>query len=146
MLVSEPTIKKVDITVRLSRSPHRPVPGPGWRYVIAWLIAMIQAGTDTGRAIGSIVGSNLASYTAELGGKAPIVVFDDADVQSAANGAAFACFVASGQTCVSGARLIVQDKIYDAFMERFMQKVESVTRRMGNRACIPRSSFNVRNP
>ncbi|KAI0774445.1 aldehyde dehydrogenase [Fomes fomentarius] len=114
MLVSEPTIKKVDIT----------------------------AGTDTGRAIGSIVGSNLASYTAELGGKAPIVVFDDADVQSAANGAAFACFVASGQTCVSGARLIVQDKIYDAFMARFMQKVESVTRRMGN-PLNPKSSMGT---
>ncbi|KAI0722792.1 aldehyde dehydrogenase [Earliella scabrosa] len=104
MLVSEPTIRKVDIT----------------------------AGTDTGRAIGRIVGSNLASYTAELGGKAPIVVFDDADAQSAANGAAFACFVASGQTCVSGTRLIVQDRIYEEFMELFMKKVESVRRRMGN--------------
>ena len=93
-----------------------------------------QAGTDTGRAIGSIVGRNLAHYTAELGGKAPIVVFDDADVQSAGNGAAFACFVASGQTCVSGTRLIIHDKIYDAFMERFMKKVESITRRMGSRS------------
>ncbi|EJF62414.1 aldehyde dehydrogenase [Dichomitus squalens LYAD-421 SS1] len=104
MLVSDPTVRKVDIT----------------------------AGTDTGRAIGKIVGSNLASYTAELGGKAPIVVFDDADAESAANGAAFACFVASGQTCVSGTRLIVQDKIYDEFMDLFMKKVSSVTARMGN--------------
>ncbi|KAI0921594.1 hypothetical protein AcV5_000853 [Taiwanofungus camphoratus] len=92
----------------------------------------ITAGTDTGRALGSLVGSNLAAFTAELGGKAPIVVFNDADAQSAANGAAFACFVASGQTCVSGTRLIVQDAIYDEFMARFMQKVESITSRMGN--------------
>ena len=98
------------------------------------MTTFLQAGTDTGRAIGSIVGRNLAHYTAELGGKAPIVVFDDADVQSAANGAAFACFVASGQTCVSGTRLIIHDKIYDAFMERFMKKVESITRRMGSRS------------
>ncbi|PCH41451.1 aldehyde dehydrogenase [Wolfiporia cocos MD-104 SS10] len=92
----------------------------------------VTAGTETGRALGSIVGKNLAAYTAELGGKAPIVVFNDADIQSAANGAAFACFVASGQTCVSGTRLIVQDGIYDKFMDRFMQKVESVTARMGD--------------
>lgn len=93
-----------------------------------------QAGTDTGRAIGQIVGGNLAHYTAELGGKAPIVVFGDADVESAVNGAAFACFVASGQTCVSGTRLLVQDDIYDEFMDGFMRKVESITRRMGDRA------------
>lgn len=50
------------------------------------------------------------------------------------NGAAFACFVASGQTCVSGTRLLVQDEIYDEFMDGFMRKVESITRRMGDRA------------
>ncbi|KAI0660816.1 aldehyde dehydrogenase [Cubamyces menziesii] len=103
-LVSDPAIKKVDIT----------------------------AGTDTGRAIGKIVGANLAHYTAELGGKAPIVVFGDADVPSAVNGAAFACFVASGQTCVSGTRLLVQDEVYDVFMDLFLKKVQSITRRMGN--------------
>ena len=61
------------------------------------------------------------------------MVFDDADPVSAANGAAFACFVASGQTCVSGTRLIIQDQVYDEFMAHFLRKVESITRRMGNR-------------
>jgi acyl-CoA reductase-like NAD-dependent aldehyde dehydrogenase len=79
------------------------------------------------------VGSNLAAYTAELGGKAPIVVFDDADLESAVNGAAFASFIASGQTCVSGTRLIIQSGIYEEFMERFLAKVESIRRRMGDR-------------
>ncbi|KAF8969497.1 aldehyde dehydrogenase [Flammula alnicola] len=92
----------------------------------------ITAGTQTGRALGSIVGANLAIYTAELGGKAPIVVFEDADLESAVNGAAFASFVASGQTCVSGTRILVHDSIYDDFMELFLQKVESIRRRMGN--------------
>ncbi|TCD69876.1 hypothetical protein EIP91_005953 [Steccherinum ochraceum] len=92
----------------------------------------ITAGTQTGRQLGGIVGSNLASFTAELGGKAPIVVFDDADPEAAANGAAFACFIASGQTCVSGSRLIVQKGIYDKFMDCFMKKVESIRRRMGD--------------
>ncbi|KZT13009.1 aldehyde dehydrogenase [Laetiporus sulphureus 93-53] len=92
----------------------------------------ITAGTATGRALGSIVGNNLAAFTAELGGKAPIVVFNDADLQAAVNGAAFACFVASGQTCVSGTRLIVQDEIYDEFIKRFLIKVENIKKRMGN--------------
>ena len=97
----------------------------------------MQAGTDTGRAIGQIVGANLAHYTAELGGKAPIVVFSDADVPSAVNGAAFACFVAAGQTCVSGTRLLVQDAVYDEFMDGFLKKVDGITRRIGNRAHVP---------
>ncbi|KAL1723451.1 Aldehyde/histidinol dehydrogenase [Schizophyllum commune] len=63
---------------------------------------------------------------------APIVVFNDADLDSAVNGAAFACFVASGQTCVSGTRLIVQDGIYQTFMARFLEKVESIRARMGD--------------
>ncbi|THV08327.1 aldehyde dehydrogenase [Dendrothele bispora CBS 962.96] len=103
-IVSNPLVRKVDVT----------------------------AGTQTGRALGSIVGANLASFTAELGGKAPIIVFDDADLESSVNGAAFACFVASGQTCVSGTRLIVQDKIYDDFLARFLEKVKSIRSRMGD--------------
>jgi len=104
ILVASPILRKVDIT----------------------------AGTNTGRAIGSVVGSNIASYTAELGGKAPIVVFSDADVESAVNGVAFAAFIASGQTCVSGTRLILQDGIYEVFMERFLAKIQSITNRIGD--------------
>ncbi|KAI9457959.1 aldehyde dehydrogenase [Lactarius psammicola] len=103
-LVSHPLVRKVDIT----------------------------AGTATGRALGSIVGGNLAAFTAELGGKAPIIIFDDADISSAVNGAAFASFVASGQTCVSGTRLLVQSGVYDAFVSQFMEKVKGITRRMGD--------------
>ena len=61
------------------------------------------------------------------------MVFNDADPVAAANGAAFACFVASGQTCVSGTRLLVQEGIYKEFMLHFMHKVESIRIRMGNR-------------
>ncbi|KZT36851.1 aldehyde dehydrogenase [Sistotremastrum suecicum HHB10207 ss-3] len=103
-LVSDPRVKKVDIT----------------------------AGTATGKRIGSLVGANISSFTAELGGKAPVVVFNDADIPSAVNGTAFASFVASGQTCVSGTRIIIQDEIYDQFVEQFLIKVASITRRIGN--------------
>ncbi|EIW82078.1 aldehyde dehydrogenase [Coniophora puteana RWD-64-598 SS2] len=114
------------------------IPGPGPTIVDAIVSnpivrkVDITAGTCTGRAIGAKVGANLASFTAELGGKAPILVFNDADITSAVNGAAFSAFVASGQTCVSGTRIIVQSGVYDEFMSRFLQKVESIGRRMGN--------------
>jgi len=64
--------------------------------------------------------------------QAPIIVFDDADIPSAVNGAAFASFIASGQTCVSGTRLLVQSGIYDAFVSQFLDKARSITRRMGD--------------
>ncbi|KAJ7180375.1 aldehyde dehydrogenase [Mycena crocata] len=92
----------------------------------------VTAGTHTGRLLGSTVGHNLAAFTAELGGKAPIVVFEDADIPSAVNGVAFAAFVASGQTCVSGTRLIVHENIWDTFMPLFIEKALSIRRRMGN--------------
>ncbi|KAI5118774.1 hypothetical protein M0805_005655 [Coniferiporia weirii] len=102
----------------------------------------ITAGTKTGRELGSIVSSNLAYYTAELGGKAPIVIFDDADLQNAVNGTAFAAFVAAGQTCVSGARIIVQEGIYDAFMSAFVEKTKGITRRVGD-PLNPKSSMGT---
>ncbi|KAJ8468476.1 hypothetical protein ONZ45_g17228 [Pleurotus djamor] len=113
-IISNPLIRKVDIT----------------------------AGTRTGQQLGAIVGANLAAYTAELGGKAPIVIFDDVDLESAVNGAAFAAFVASGQTCVSGTRLIVQSGVYDQFLSEFVQKAESIRERMGN-PLNPRSAMGT---
>jgi len=61
------------------------------------------------------------------------LIFDDADLVSAVNGAAFAAFVASGQTCVSGTRVLIHDAIYEEFMSLFLEKVGSIKRRMGNR-------------
>jgi benzaldehyde dehydrogenase (NAD) len=51
----------------------------------------------------------------ELGGKAPLVVLDDADIEDAVNGAAFGCFANSGQICMSTERIIVDQKIADEF-------------------------------
>ncbi|KAF1334252.1 Betaine aldehyde dehydrogenase, partial [Globisporangium splendens] len=83
-------------------------------------------GTTTGRAVAAAAGHNLASSTMELGGKAPLVIFEDVDLDEVVNGAAFACFIASGQTCVTGARLIIQDTIFDAFVDRLVAKVQSI--------------------
>lgn len=83
-------------------------------------------GTATGRQVAATAGGNLASTTMELGGKAPIVVFDDVDVDEVVNGAAFACFIASGQTCVTGARLIVHESIFEEVVAKLVAKVRSI--------------------
>ncbi|GKT43449.1 aldehyde dehydrogenase 5, mitochondrial [Colletotrichum spaethianum] len=92
----------------------------------------VTGGTVAGRAIGSIVGGNLARYTAELGGKAPLIVFEQADVDVAVNGIAFGSFIASGQTCVASTRILVQDKILQPVLEKLRAKAESIVRRMGS--------------
>lgn len=119
-------------------------PGTGIEIVKHPLIRKVDvtASTQTGRAIGSVVGSNIVAYTAELGGKAPIIIFSDADLVAAVNGTAFASFIASGQTCVSGARILIQDRIYDKFLARFLEKVDTIRRGMGN-PLNPKSSMGT---
>ena len=64
--------------------------------------------------------NNFAQVSLELGGKSPIVVFDDANLDSAVNGALSGIFGASGQSCVAGSRLLLQDTIADAFLARMV--------------------------
>jgi len=73
---------------------------------------------ETGRIIGVEAAKNLVPFTAELGGKGPFVVFDDADVDLAAQKAAV-MFDDAGQVCLAGTRLLVDAKIYDQFLEKF---------------------------
>jgi acyl-CoA reductase-like NAD-dependent aldehyde dehydrogenase len=64
--------------------------------------------------------SNYAQVSLELGGKSPIIVFDDANLDSAVNGALSGIFGASGQSCVAGSRLLLQDTIADEFVDRMV--------------------------
>ncbi|KAI1098462.1 aldehyde dehydrogenase [Jackrogersella minutella] len=91
----------------------------------------VTGGTVAGRAIGGIAGGNLARYTAELGGKAPLIVFDTADVQLAVNGITFGSFIASGQTCIASTRIIVDGKILPQLLEGLKTKTDSIAQRMG---------------
>ena len=61
---------------------------------------------------------NFAEVSLELGGKSPIIVFEDADIDSAVNGAAGGIFGASGQSCVAGSRLLLHEAIADQFIEK----------------------------
>jgi acyl-CoA reductase-like NAD-dependent aldehyde dehydrogenase len=91
----------------------------------------VTGGTEAGKAIGKIVGGNLAKYTAELGGKAPLIVFKDANIDAAVNGIAFGSFIASGQTCVASTRIIVQNNIMSEVLGKLTTKIGGITRRMG---------------
>ncbi len=88
--------------------------------------------TDVGRSIGEAAARNFAAATLELGGKGAVIVFDDMDMERAVNGAAFAAFIAAGQTCVCGSRILVQRSMYPAFLEKFGAKAASI--RLGDPA------------
>jgi phenylacetaldehyde dehydrogenase len=87
---------------------------------------VFTGGTDVGRTIGMAAAKNFAMTTLELGGKGAAIIFDDMDLDRAVNGAAFAAFIGAGQTCVCGARLLVQRSIYEPFLKRFKAKVEAI--------------------
>lgn len=86
----------------------------------------LTGGTPTGRIVAAAGGRNLIRVTAELGGKAPVIVFEDADIRQAVAGAAFAAFIATGQTCIQGARLLVQESIYEEVAQRFAEVAQSI--------------------
>jgi len=83
-------------------------------------------GPDTARHIVRASAENLAKTSLELGGKSPFIVFDDADLDSAANAQVSGIFAATGQSCVAGSRLLVQESVKDAFLARLKAKAEAV--------------------
>ncbi len=87
---------------------------------------VLTGGTNAGRLAGAAAATNFARQTLELGGKTPVIVFDDFDLDQAVNYAAFGAFVGAGQTCVCAARHIVQRSIYDEFVERLGLKARSI--------------------
>ncbi|KAF4556850.1 Aldehyde dehydrogenase-like protein 19 [Elsinoe fawcettii] len=92
----------------------------------------VTGSTGAGRAIGGVVGGNLARFTAELGGKAPLIVFRNADVETAVNGVAFASFMASGQTCIAATRILVQNEVLGEMRSGLVEKMEGIRKRMGS--------------
>ncbi len=69
---------------------------------------------------------NYAKLSLELGGKSPNIIFNDADIDSAVNGAVAGIFAAAGQSCVSGSRLLVQEDIYEEFVSRLTERAERI--------------------
>lgn len=86
--------------------------------------------TRTGKRIAELASPMVKRVTLELGGKAPFVVFADADVEAAAHGAVAASYVNSGQDCTAATRIYVQNEAFDQFLSRFIDLSKQV--RVGN--------------
>lgn len=82
--------------------------------------------TRVGRLIALTCAKYLKPAVLELGGKAPLVILDDADIDDAVNAAAFGCFANSGQICMSTERIIVDAKVADEFVRRFAEKARAL--------------------
>ena len=88
-------------------------------------------GSDaTGRAINELAAKTFKRVSLELGGKSPNIVFADANLEDAANGAVSGIFAATGQSCIAGSRLLLQESIHDAFLEKLLAIAK--TARMGD--------------
>lgn len=83
-------------------------------------------GTDTGREIMRLAAGNLKNISLELGGKSPNIVFADADFETALEYALFAIFLNQGQVCSAGSRLLVEEAIYQPFMERLAERARQI--------------------
>lgn len=79
-----------------------------------------------GKAIATTCAQHHTKCTLEMGGKNPLIVLNDADVDYAVNTAAFSNFMHQGQVCMTGSRVIVEAGIYDAFLEKFTEKTKSL--------------------
>jgi aldehyde dehydrogenase (NAD+) len=82
--------------------------------------------TAVGRQIASIAGKRLAKVSLELGGKNPLIVCDDADLENAAKWVLLSAFSNAGQRCASGSRIIIFDTIYDQFRDMLVQRTEQL--------------------
>src|SRR5690349_14047436 len=82
--------------------------------------------TEVGKLVAKAAAENLTKVSLELGGKAPNVIFADADLDMAVNGAMMGIFFNQGQVCCAGSRIFVEEKAKDEFLGRFKEKAEKV--------------------
>ncbi|MFD1348491.1 aldehyde dehydrogenase family protein [Oceanobacillus caeni] len=82
--------------------------------------------TVTGKDIMARASSTLKRVTLELGGKSPNFIFPDADIEAAANGSVYGIFDNTGQSCEARSRLFIHEKIYDEFLEKFLEKTNKL--------------------
>ena len=82
--------------------------------------------TEVGREVMKAAATNIKKLSLELGGKSPNIVLHDCDLETAVNGSLTAIFMNQGQMCVAGSRLIVEEKIYDKFVELMIAKTRKL--------------------
>ena len=83
-------------------------------------------GPETASRVIENTARNFAHVSLELGGKSPIVVFDDADIEGAVNGIIAGNFGASGQSCVAGSRVIIQKSVHDQILDKLVERAKLI--------------------
>ena len=98
-------------------------------------VAMVSftGGTSTGKKIAHLAAEKLMPVALELGGKSPNIVFQDANIDEALIGVSSGIFSSTGQSCVAGSRLFVQENIYEEFLDRLINIAESY--KIGDPGC-----------
>jgi 1-pyrroline dehydrogenase len=89
-------------------------------------LVSLTGDVDTGKLIARTASDTLKRVHLELGGKAPMVIFDDADVEAVAEGIKLAGFWNSGQDCTAGSRILAGPKIYDSLLETLVPVIEGI--------------------
>ncbi len=87
-------------------------------------VVSFTGSTAVGREIASVAGARLARCSLELGGKNPLVVCDDADLENAVEWAVLSAFSNAGQRCAAGSRIIALDSVYPVFRDRLVQRIQ----------------------
>lgn len=85
---------------------------------------------DTGKKVMTDAAETLKELTLELGGKSPLIIFNDANLDNAVSGALLANFYTQGEVCTNGTRVFVQSGVYDTFIEKAKQRSEAI--KLGN--------------
>ena len=86
----------------------------------------LTGSVPTGRTVMAAAAAGIKPVTMELGGKSPLIVFDDASLDNAVGGAMLANFYSAGQICSNGTRVFVQRAVYDTFLERLVARTEAI--------------------
>jgi betaine-aldehyde dehydrogenase len=86
----------------------------------------LTGSVETGKIVMAQAAKTLKKVTLELGGKSPIIIFDDADIDNALNAAMVANFYSTGQVCSNGTRVFVHASIYDAFVDRLAERTPAI--------------------
>lgn len=86
----------------------------------------LTGGVETGKGVAALAGTNLIPVTAELGGKASLIVFPDTSVERCVAATMFAAFVATGQTCVQGSRLLVHRSAYEDAVAGLVRRTRAI--------------------
>ena len=86
----------------------------------------LTGSVPTGQKVYAAAAEGLRNVTMELGGKSPLIIFDDANLEDAVGGAMLGNFYSSGQVCSNGTRVFVQSGIRDAFLKRLVERTEAI--------------------